>query len=488
MSEKIIQISNVSFQYENSEKGALHDVSLTVEPGECILLCGESGCGKTTITRLLNGLIPHFYEGTLNGMVEVCGLKIQEEELYTIAEKVGSVFQNPRSQFFCLDTTSEVAFGCENMGLSEDEIKQRIAKVTRELKMENLMGRNIFKLSGGEKQRVACASVSAMQPEIFVLDEPTSNMDLDAIEELKQTLLFWKKQGKTIVIAEHRLYWLKYICDRVIYMEEGHIVSDLPMKTFVTFSEDRIKAMGLRGLSLSQPEFPEKPEKSGKTITFKNYHFNYEKEEVLHMSDVTVPAESIIAVTGHNGAGKSTFLRCLCGLEKKFKGHTVLDDANLSGRQMLKNCYMVMQDVNHQLFCETVEEEIQLGMAEEKADKVSDLLRELDLAGFRERHPMSLSGGQKQRVAIASAVLAEKSVLIFDEPTSGLDYKHMRQTAGLFQRLKERKKTMFIITHDPELIVMCCTHVLHIEHGEVQEFYPLTREYCGQFMEQFSFS
>ena len=488
MSEKIIQISNVSFQYENSEKGALHDVSLTVEPGECILLCGESGCVKTTITRLLNGLIPHFYEGTLNGMVEVCGLKIQEEELYTIAEKVGSVFQNPRSQFFCLDTTSEVAFGCENMGLSEDEIKQRIAKVTRELKMENLMGRNIFKLSGGEKQRVACASVSAMQPEIFVLDEPTSNMDLDAIEELKKTLLFWKKQGKTIVIAEHRLYWLKYICDRVIYMEEGHIVSDLPMKTFVTFSEDRIKAMGLRGLSLSQPEFPEKPEKSGKTITFKNYHFNYEKEEVLHMSDVTVPAESIIAVTGHNGAGKSTFLRCLCGLEKKFKGHTVLDDANLSGRQMLKNCYMVMQDVNHQLFCETVEEEIQLGMAEEKADKVSDLLRELDLAGFRERHPMSLSGGQKQRVAIASAVLAEKSVLIFDEPTSGLDYKHMRQTAGLFQRLKERKKTMFIITHDPELIVMCCTHVLHIEHGEVQEFYPLTREHCGQFMEQFSFS
>ena len=488
MSEKIIQISNVSFQYENSEKGALHDVSLTVEPGECILLCGESGCGKTTITRLLNGLIPHFYEGTLNGMVEVCGLKIQEEELYTIAEKVGSVFQNPRSQFFCLDTTSEVAFGCENMGLSEDEIKQRIAKVTRELKMENLMGRNIFKLSGGEKQRVACASVSAMQPEIFVLDEPTSNMDLDAIEELKKTLLFWKKQGKTIVIAEHRLYWLKYICDRVIYMEEGHIVSDLPMKTFVTFSEDRIKAMGLRGLSLSQPEFPEKPEKSGKTITFKNYHFNYEKEEVLHMSDVTVPAESIIAVTGHNGAGKSTFLRCLCGLEKKFKGHTVLDDANLSGRQMLKNCYMVMQDVNHQLFCETVEEEIQLGMAEEKADKVSDLLRELDLAGFRERHPMSLSGGQKQRVAIASAVLAEKSVLIFDEPTSGLDYKHMRQTAGLFQRLKERKKTMFIITHDPALIVMCCTHVLHIEHGEVQEFYPLTREHCGQFMEQFSFS
>lgn len=207
MSGKIIQISNVSFQYDNSEKGALHDVSLTAEQGECILLCGESGCGKTTVTRLLNGLIPHFYEGTLSGTVEACGLQVQKEELYTIAEKVGSVFQNPRSQFFCLDTTSEVAFGCENMGLPEQEIKNRIEKVEEELKMEKLMGRNIFKLSGGEKQRVACASVSAMQPEIFVLDEPTSNLDLDAIEELKQTLLFWKKQGKTIVIAEHRLYW-----------------------------------------------------------------------------------------------------------------------------------------------------------------------------------------------------------------------------------------------------------------------------------------
>lgn len=153
------------------------------------------------------------------------GLKVKEEELYTIAAKVGSVFQNPRSQFFCLDTTGEIAFGCENMGLPEEVIRERMDRVTEELHLQQLLGRNIFKLSGGEKQRVACASVSAMEPDVFVLDEPTSNLDLDAIEELKKTLLLWKQKGKTMIIAEHRLYWLKEICDRVVYMEEGRIAA-----------------------------------------------------------------------------------------------------------------------------------------------------------------------------------------------------------------------------------------------------------------------
>ncbi len=496
----MVEISNVNFQYENAEQGALHDVSLQIKPGECVLLCGESGCGKTTITRLINGLIPHFYEGNLSGEVKVAGLSVKEEELYTIAGKVGSVFQNPRSQFFCLDTTSELAFGCENMGLPVEEIEKRMAGVTEALKLQKLLARNIFELSGGEKQRIACASVSAMLPEVFVLDEPTSNLDMDAIEELKHTLQLWKVQGKTIVIAEHRLYWLKEVCDRVICLKEGRIVFDIPMKEFAAFSEEKMHEFGLRGMTMQRLKLPEKvgetpgsmpsgqaEMESTASLKLLNYRLSFDKKEVLHMADEEIPTGSIIAVTGHNGAGKSTFLRCLCGLEKKFKGRTLYRGKELDRKKMLKECYMVMQDVNHQLFCETVSDEIRLGMVEEREADVQKVLEKLDLSQVAERHPMSLSGGQKQRVAIASSILADKSILIFDEPTSGLDYKHMEQTAALFRELKDENRTLFIITHDPELIVRCCTHILHLEQGSVEELYSLDRAHEQNFLRQFSY-
>lgn len=466
----MIEINNVSFRHENADEGSIHDITLTIPDGQCVLFCGESGSGKTTLTRLINGLIPHYYEGKMQGEVIVNGLNVTKSELYETAKKVGSVFQNPRSQFFCVDTTSELAFGCENMGMPVDEILSRIDRITGELNIKSLVGRNIFELSGGEKQKIACGSVSALQPEVIVLDEPTSNLDLNAIEELKETVQKWKQSGKTIVIAEHRLYWLREICDRVICTKNGRIEFDMPMEKFAELSDEERKAYGLRPLYTENAVQTVGNFNETNTLTLNNFSFSYDKKEVLNIPKLEIPVGSVVAVTGNNGAGKSTFSRCLCGLEKRFKGTMKLNGKTLKSKQLLKKCYMVMQDVNHQLFCEAVEEEVQLGMNEENEDKIQKILLELDLAEFSQRHPMSLSGGQKQRTAIASAMLANKEILIFDEPTSGLDFKHMEQTAQLLSSLKNRK-TVFVVTHDPELISRCCTHILRIENGRVAEFY-----------------
>lgn len=462
----MIEIKKVSFQHENAEKPSLKNVSLTIAEGECVLLCGESGSGKTTVTRLINGLIPHFYEGKMEGCAMVNGLNVTEAELYDTARIVGSVFQNPRSQFFCVDTTSELAFGCENLGMPEDEILSRVDEAAKELNIEKLLGRSIFELSGGEKQKISCASVSALRPEVMVLDEPTSNLDVHAIEELKQTLLGWKAAGKTIVIAEHRLSWLRDLCDRVICMKDGQVAFDLSMQAFAQYSTEQLHQMGLRSLCNENIASVQNSVPETETMQLQNFCFSYDGTPVLNIPHLSLPLDGIIALVGPNGAGKSTFSRCLCGLEKKFKGQVRINGQLWKNRQLLKNCYMVMQDVNHQLFCETVADEVQLGMRSENSSDVERVLEMLDLSHLRERHPMSLSGGQKQRVAIASAILAGKEILIFDEPTSGLDFRHMEQTAALLSSLKGNQ-TVLIVTHDPELIQRCCDHIVCIENGTV---------------------
>ena len=467
----MIQLEHIHFTYGRSDNGALNDVSLSVRKGECILFCGSSGCGKTTITRVVNGLIPNFYEGAYSGTVSVCDMDTCKEELYTISKKVGSVFQNPRSQFFCLDTTSELAFGCENLGLDEKEITSRLSRTVKELELESLIDRDIFKLSGGEKQRIACGSVSAMSPDIFVLDEPTSNLDAESINRLQKVLLLWKKQGKTILLAEHRLYWLKDVCDRVVYLDHGRVGMDITMEEFKSFSSHKLQKLGLRTLfptnKINHGRRPYSAKQSD--MLLKNYYFGYNKKQVLKFHDLTLPSKEIVAITGKNGAGKSTFVRCFCGLEKIFKGCTIIAGKAYARKAMLHKCYLVMQDVNHQLFCESVLDEVLLAAADNNTDtkeKARQLMDKLGVWELRDKHPMALSGGQKQRVAICSAVLAGKDILVFDEPTSGLDYRHMVGTAELFKELRDMGKSVFIITHDSELIERCCTCELNIVRGK----------------------
>lgn len=467
----MIRVQQVFFTYENMIDGAaIADINVEIPKGQVVLLCGESGSGKTTFSRLINGLIPTFYEGNVEGTASIRGKNIQEMELYELAPYVGSVFQNPKSQFYTLQTDTEIVFACENIGMKKSEILAHFDNTVELFQLEKLLGKSLFALSGGEKQKIACASVNALMPDIFVLDEPTSNLDIETIQDMQKILISWKEQGKTVIIAEHRLTWLKAIADRVIYFQKGKIAEDLTADQFWRKSSKQFQCMGLRASTEFNPPNRSKHIKE-QNIIIQGFQYRIKNIKLLEISQLQIPKGSVVAVLGNNGAGKTTFARCLCGLLKKAEGTLSYNGKIYANKDRIHLCYMVMQDVNHQLFSESVLDEVLLGAdvpSEENREAFAEgILSELDLLDYKDAHPMSLSGGQRQRVAIASAVATHKELLVFDEPTSGLDFRHMEEVAQNVHKLSDMGKTQFIITHDPELVSACCDYFLFMKEGEV---------------------
>ncbi|MCD8154362.1 MAG: ABC transporter ATP-binding protein [Clostridiales bacterium] len=323
----MISFQNVTWSYqEDGEIKSLDSIHLEVKDGECILLCGKSGCGKTTMTRLLGGLIPNFYEGNLQGAVLLDGRNLCDLPMYEISKQVGSVFQNPRTQFYTVNTTSEIAFGCENLGMEPEKIAARVRQTARDLEIESLLDRNIFHLSGGEKQIIALASIYAMSPQIYVLDEPSSNLDVQAIEKLRNILALLKQQSKTIIIAEHRTWYLKNLVDRAIYMEDGKVVREYTMAELAQFTIEEQLQSGIRTVDLlSYPTMLYTTYPVDHVIELKDIHCFYGKTEALSIPELSINSGQITAIIGTNGAGKSTFVSCMCGLLKKVKGTILLD-------------------------------------------------------------------------------------------------------------------------------------------------------------------
>ena len=458
----MIQFQNVNVEIQG--KKILDNIHLTVNDGEFGLLCGESGCGNTTLTRLVNGLIPHFVKDVeVDGTVTVEGMNIAESPMYKIAESVGSVFQNPKTQFFNTDSSAEIAFGLENIGADWDFMHKRVAKTIADLKIENLADRSVFSLSGGEKQLLAFASVYAMNPQVYVLDEPSANLDHEAMEKLRRILETVKKSGHTVLIAEHRLSYLYGLADRIVYLKAGRIEREFTAAKFAGLSESERTAMGLRSICAEEIKISERTlMRPDASLSVHQLSVKRKKRIIFNNLSLSADDGDIIGIVGKNGIGKSTFCSSLCGLLPTAGGEVMFRGRKLSRMARTKQFGMVMQDVNHQLFSDSVKSECLSANPNATKQEIRELLSSFDLLDCIDRHPLTLSGGQRQRLAICQAIMGKKKLLIFDEPTSGLDFRHMCQVTEWMKRLAQQGYILFVITHDYEFLNRACNCYIQI--------------------------
>ncbi|MEM7339937.1 MAG: ABC transporter ATP-binding protein [Actinomycetota bacterium] len=481
----MISLDDVTFTFRSNNDPALINASLEVDEGEFVVICGRSGCGKSTLLKLINGVVPGHEEGELTGSVTVAGLDPQETSIPALSASVGSVFQHPRAQLFSLDTTDELFFGSGNHRVEPSTMLDRLHETVAAFDIEPLLGRSIFDLSGGEAQKIVCASTHMIRPAVYVLDEPSANLDGRSIDELAEVLAALKRSGATIVVAEHRLYYLMELCDRVLYLDNGAISAEFSATQFRALTANERTSMGLRTIERPRMRVP-----SGSTtepdpaashddrgpLRVERLRFRRRRTVVLDVQNLELPRHEVIALTGPNGAGKSTFVAGFTGALRA--DAAIHDEQRLSRRTRLRRSAVVMQDVHHQLFGESVLDEVVLGHElddEETRANATEVLETLGLQDRQDVHPYCLSGGEKQRTAIAAALLAGTRYLVFDEPTSGIDRDHMERFGRRVQDIKASLDLVLVVTHDVEFINTCADHVIELAEGRVIGEHRLAR-------------
>lgn len=456
----MVEIENLSLSYGNNKK-VLKNISLNIKKGECVLLTGKSGSGKSSIINSINGLAVRYDGASIDGSIRIGNKDIKNLKLYEISMLVSSVFQNPKTHFFNVNTTLELLFYLENIGLSRYEMDKRLTEMLNLFPIEHLLNRDIFKLSGGEKQILCIAASYISGTEIIVLDEPSSNLDEENIKVIKEMLVQLKDKGKTLIISEHRIFYLMDIIDKIFLIKDGEIQNEYTKIDFMKFSTKKLNELGLRDkikTKLTVPEIKNSGNFNVKNIEFK---FNGVNNKLL-LKNISFEMGKIYGIVGTNGLGKSTLLRCLIGCERKSKDEIYLDDKRLSKTDRIKISSLVMQDVNHQLFTDSVMSEVSLGIKNVEISYVEDILKKLDLYELKDCHPMSLSGGQKQRVAIASVLYKNSKLLFFDEPTSGMDYYNMMNISHLINECKSNEKIIFIVSHDQEFLNSIADYIVYL--------------------------
>jgi energy-coupling factor transport system ATP-binding protein len=515
----MIQVNNLTYCYPGSESPVLQNLSLEIEEGEFLLVIGPSGAGKSTLLRCLNGLVPHFYGGIVAGGVRVDGRDPLLLGPKGMADTVGFVLQDPEAQFVVDKVEDELAFAMENQGLEPMLMRKRVEEALDQLNIAHLRQRSVHTLSGGERQRVAIAAVMTLQPRVLVLDEPTSQLDPQAAEEVLDTLVKLNQDlGLTVILSEHRLERVVQYVDRILYLPGSggplllaspravlsQVALTPPLITLakalgwsplpLTIKEGRRFARKATGRTspgpshtspaagpdtpISNPQSPTPNPRSPISISVRDLRYSYNGHPALQDISLDVRQGEFVALMGRNGAGKTTLLKQLVGLLKPDQGRVqiagsgaqrALDTQQSAVEEIIRLVGYVPQNPNALLFNDTVRQELDFtrrghGLPPGEYDA---LLGTLSLAGHTERYPRDLSVGERQRVALASILVAEPQVLLLDEPTRGLDYQQKAALVAFLQQEKARGRTIVMATHDVELVANCADRVVLLGDGQV---------------------
>ncbi|MCR8455740.1 MAG: energy-coupling factor transporter ATPase [Candidatus Korarchaeota archaeon] len=523
-------VEDLWFRYEIAKDFTLRDIDFVAKPGEFILLIGPSGCGKTTLINTINGIIPHVLKGILKGEVIVSdGEKeyvVKETPMKTLSTVVGTVFQDPETQFFTLSVLTELAFGPENLMLSHDEIIRRINFAAKATGIENLTHKNVFDLSGGQKQRVAIASALAMMPKILILDEPTANLDPRGAKEVLSVIdRLVRELNITVLLIEHRLEEVTKYADKVVVMNKGEILAEgSPKKVFGDPQIiDLLYNIGIRPpwhieilhkvaqrRNVRIDEIPLTIERAAEILSkilpncnnvklerfqeletnYRNLHRGRKVIEIRNLwyvyPDGTVALKGInldiyegefVGIIGQNGSGKSTLCLTILGLYKPSHGYVKVlgkDVSKMSLAEASRSVGMIFQNPDLMLFQNTVWDEIAFGprniglSAKEVSDRVNEALRMMGLTEYKNWIPRALSRGQRHRVAVASILSMRPKILIADEPTTGQDYGSCKEYLELLKQLNENQKmTIIIVSHSMDIIGKYAKRIIVLKDGRI---------------------
>ena len=519
----MIDVASLSFSYVSELTGdrveALKDVDLSADAGSLTLVCGASGCGKSTLMKALTGLVPQMTPGELDGVVRINGRNLADVALTDVGHLCSSVFQNPRTQFFCDTVAEELAFCGENYGRERATLRQQSERAAKLMGISHLMERKLTTLSGGQLQKVALACALASGAPVLLADEPTSNLDPAAISEVRAALKVLKEQGLTIVVVEHRLHFLRGLADQVLLMEGGMVTRRWSGAEFFSMGQAQRRSLGLRTLvdpgppetwvgqgqagcrenqaGQGQAGRQEKQVRQGQAgrqekqvrqgqagrqekqagqgqagcqekqagqgqagLSCRGLSFAYGASPVFEGLDADFPSGQITCIAGANGVGKTTLVRVLCGLAAPSSGTISLDGVPASRKTRRSACALVMQDTGRQLFSDTLAGELTIGASHASGQSGEQLLADFDLANLGERHPLSLSGGQKQRLVIAAARATGRPIVILDEPTSGVDARHLDSITATLRRIADEGAAVVVVTHDGEFAAACADRLI----------------------------